>query len=253
MHLPVLLHSPLHNPSAASHHAQPPLPPHRPTAVGYPCKGRAASTLKLKTGTYKCPKNRWCVKLYITADAPFWFDFASLNGAASKRGGEEARIRAGLCMLCCGRVVTAMNPPGPSKTGHPHAWQSQFAAFFGGAVSTTAASHARSRRQFAAALLLPQPRAASGEGEGEGYGGVLGSILDLNIATKRWAGRGAAPVGVGHLLGSGGLLGAGEQHVACVVRHGWWEWWVWVCSDRERVCPAVMFDRFNVLLIAHAV
>lgn len=77
--------------------------------IGYPCKGRAASTLKLKTGTYKCPKNRWCVKLYITADAPFWFDFASLNGAAT-----------------------------------------------------------------------------SGEGEGEGYGGVLGSILDLNIATKRY-------------------------------------------------------------------
>ncbi|KAL4427297.1 hypothetical protein ABPG77_003206 [Micractinium sp. CCAP 211/92] len=77
--------------------------------IRYPCKGRAASTLKLKSGTYKCPKNRWCVNLYITADAPFWFDFASLNGAAT-----------------------------------------------------------------------------SGEGEGEGYGGVLGSILDLNIKTKRF-------------------------------------------------------------------
>ncbi|KAL4451594.1 hypothetical protein ABPG75_007256 [Micractinium tetrahymenae] len=56
--------------------------------IGYPCKGRAASTLRLKSGTYKCPKNRWCVKLYITADAPFWFDFASLTGMATSGEGE---------------------------------------------------------------------------------------------------------------------------------------------------------------------
>jgi hypothetical protein len=53
-------------------------------AVAFPCKGRKASTLVTKTGSYKCGKNRFCVKTYATADAPFAFDFTALAGIAGE-------------------------------------------------------------------------------------------------------------------------------------------------------------------------
>ena len=126
-------------------------------AVGYPCKGRGASTLTTKAGKYACPKNRFCVRLYVTANAPFAFDFSALTGMASESCGVPVMLE-----LCSAAL---------SRDG----WQQK-------RQQRLAASDSVRRRRACCASDRP---AAGGEGEGEGYGEILTSLLDLKLKAAR--------------------------------------------------------------------